>query len=236
MRARPTYRDRRNEAQVGQEEARKASFAAAVDREEVRRGAEELGVDFDEHVAFVIAAMADRAEELGLGPRRRRLSASVRRLSPRPQGGRPSRSRPVSGARPGGGQQQADLAERLSAVRTAVHLRRHVSRLVEAALLPSRAPDHPREQVLQPAEGRPPRSRVLAQAVAVVRLDGSGAPGAPHDSARDRWRRFPGLSIRLLPTGSPAALLAGSRRWRRRRKRRSVAGGRASLRPRGRSP
>ncbi len=45
------------------------SFAAAVDREEVRRGAEELGVDFDEHVALVIAAMADRREELGLGPR-----------------------------------------------------------------------------------------------------------------------------------------------------------------------
>jgi putative nucleotidyltransferase with HDIG domain len=45
------------------------SFAAAVDREEVRRGAEELGVDFDEHVQFVIDAMAERADELGLGPR-----------------------------------------------------------------------------------------------------------------------------------------------------------------------
>ena len=42
------------------------SFAAAVDREQVRRGAEELGVDFDEHVARVIAAMEERAEELGL--------------------------------------------------------------------------------------------------------------------------------------------------------------------------
>jgi putative nucleotidyltransferase with HDIG domain len=45
------------------------SFAAGVNREEVRRGAEELGVDFDEHVAFVIAAMEERADELGLGPR-----------------------------------------------------------------------------------------------------------------------------------------------------------------------
>jgi putative nucleotidyltransferase with HDIG domain len=45
------------------------SFAAGVDREEVRRGAEELGVDFDEHVAFVIAAMEESADELGLGPR-----------------------------------------------------------------------------------------------------------------------------------------------------------------------
>jgi putative nucleotidyltransferase with HDIG domain len=45
------------------------SFAAGVNREEVRQGAEELGVDFDEHVQFVIDAMAERADELGLGPR-----------------------------------------------------------------------------------------------------------------------------------------------------------------------
>jgi putative nucleotidyltransferase with HDIG domain len=42
------------------------SFAAAVDRDEVRRGAEELGVDFDEHAQVVIDAMAERAGELGL--------------------------------------------------------------------------------------------------------------------------------------------------------------------------
>jgi putative nucleotidyltransferase with HDIG domain len=42
------------------------SFAAAVDREELRRGAEELGVDFDEHVAFLIAAFEPKAAELGL--------------------------------------------------------------------------------------------------------------------------------------------------------------------------
>ena len=45
------------------------SFAAGVNRDEVRQGAEELGVDFDEHLAFVIAAMATQADELGLGPR-----------------------------------------------------------------------------------------------------------------------------------------------------------------------
>src|SRR4051812_36866345 len=44
------------------------SFAAGVNRDEVRQGAEELGVDFDEHVAFVIAAMDERADELGLAP------------------------------------------------------------------------------------------------------------------------------------------------------------------------
>ena len=42
------------------------SFAAGVNRDEVREGAEDLGVEFDEHVAFVIAAMEERAEALGL--------------------------------------------------------------------------------------------------------------------------------------------------------------------------
>jgi predicted hydrolase (HD superfamily) len=40
------------------------SFAAAVNRDELRDGAEELGVDFDEHLAFMIAALAARADEL----------------------------------------------------------------------------------------------------------------------------------------------------------------------------
>ncbi len=40
------------------------SFAAAVDREDLSRGAEELGVDFDEHLQTVIAALAERREEL----------------------------------------------------------------------------------------------------------------------------------------------------------------------------
>jgi len=42
------------------------SFAAAVSRDDVRRGAEQLGVDFDEHVTFVIAALEARADELDL--------------------------------------------------------------------------------------------------------------------------------------------------------------------------
>jgi putative nucleotidyltransferase with HDIG domain len=42
------------------------AFAAAVDRDELRSGAAELGVDFDEHVATVIAALDERAGELGL--------------------------------------------------------------------------------------------------------------------------------------------------------------------------
>jgi predicted hydrolase (HD superfamily) len=41
-----------------------ASFAAAVSRDDLRRGAEELGVDFDEHVEVVIAALEARSAEL----------------------------------------------------------------------------------------------------------------------------------------------------------------------------
>jgi putative nucleotidyltransferase with HDIG domain len=42
------------------------SFAAGVSREDVFEGAELLGVDLDEHIAFVIAAMRPIAPELGL--------------------------------------------------------------------------------------------------------------------------------------------------------------------------
>src|SRR4051812_4368710 len=42
------------------------AFAAAVNREEMRQPAEELGVDFDAHVTKVIAAMEERSTELGL--------------------------------------------------------------------------------------------------------------------------------------------------------------------------
>ena len=45
------------------------AFAAAVNREELRAGAEELGVEFDEHVAFVIAALDENAGTLGLDGR-----------------------------------------------------------------------------------------------------------------------------------------------------------------------
>ena len=42
------------------------SFAAAVNREELQSSAAELGVPFDEHVAFVIAALAGQAGPLGI--------------------------------------------------------------------------------------------------------------------------------------------------------------------------
>ena len=42
------------------------SFAAGVNREDVYRGAEKLGADLDDHIAFVIDAMRPIAGELGL--------------------------------------------------------------------------------------------------------------------------------------------------------------------------
>jgi putative nucleotidyltransferase with HDIG domain len=42
------------------------AFAAAVSRDQVREGAQELGVDFDEHLRVVIAALEERADELEL--------------------------------------------------------------------------------------------------------------------------------------------------------------------------
>ena len=42
------------------------SFAAAVKREDIIRGAEDLGVNLDEHIQFVIDALAAHADDLGL--------------------------------------------------------------------------------------------------------------------------------------------------------------------------
>lgn len=42
------------------------SFARAVNREDIEKGIEELGVDRDEHIAFVISALAEISDELGV--------------------------------------------------------------------------------------------------------------------------------------------------------------------------
>ncbi|HEY8491453.1 MAG TPA: HDIG domain-containing metalloprotein [Dehalococcoidia bacterium] len=42
------------------------AFARNVSREDIQKGIQELGVDWEEHVQFVIDAMKERAEELGL--------------------------------------------------------------------------------------------------------------------------------------------------------------------------
>ncbi len=45
---------------------RDKAFARTVNRDDVYRGAEELGVDLDAHIAFVIAALTSVAPEIGL--------------------------------------------------------------------------------------------------------------------------------------------------------------------------
>ena len=41
-------------------------FAAGVNRDDLYKGADELGVDLDEHIALVIQAMSSTADKLGL--------------------------------------------------------------------------------------------------------------------------------------------------------------------------
>jgi predicted hydrolase (HD superfamily) len=45
------------------------SFAAAINRDDLVRGAEELGVDLNEHIEFVAHALRKRSSELGFKPR-----------------------------------------------------------------------------------------------------------------------------------------------------------------------
>jgi len=42
------------------------AFARAVNRDDIIKGADELGVPLDEHIAFCIEAMRGGAEQLGL--------------------------------------------------------------------------------------------------------------------------------------------------------------------------
>lgn len=42
------------------------AFAASVNRDDIRAGAEQLGVDLNEHIEFVLEAMRGIADELGL--------------------------------------------------------------------------------------------------------------------------------------------------------------------------
>jgi putative nucleotidyltransferase with HDIG domain len=42
------------------------AFAKGISRDDVRKGAEELGIPLEEHITFCIAALRERADELGL--------------------------------------------------------------------------------------------------------------------------------------------------------------------------
>ena len=67
------------------------SFAAGVHRDEVYRGAEELGLELDEHIANVIEALRPIAGELGLKTTYR--PAARRARGPRARGRRPCAAR-----------------------------------------------------------------------------------------------------------------------------------------------
>jgi predicted hydrolase (HD superfamily) len=57
------------EAKSVQKKLKDKGFAAKVERGEVTAGAELLGVELSEHIAFVIGALRPHAAELGLGGR-----------------------------------------------------------------------------------------------------------------------------------------------------------------------
>jgi predicted hydrolase (HD superfamily) len=54
------------EAKSVRKKMKDKAFARGVSREDVLLGAQELGVDLDEHIAFVISAMQKAAKSLGL--------------------------------------------------------------------------------------------------------------------------------------------------------------------------
>jgi predicted hydrolase (HD superfamily) len=62
---RPTGLDGLEPKSVGKK-LKQPSFAAGVHRDEVYRGAEELGIDLDEHIRNVVEALQPIASELGL--------------------------------------------------------------------------------------------------------------------------------------------------------------------------
>ena len=72
------------------------AFAAAINRDELREGAEELGVDFDEHVAFVIAALEERSGELASTGRAQAAADGAADHRPRGRRDRPGAARAVA--------------------------------------------------------------------------------------------------------------------------------------------
>ncbi|MBX7075484.1 MAG: HDIG domain-containing protein [Pirellulales bacterium] len=54
------------EARSVKKKFKQKTFAAAINRDDITRGAADLGVPLDEHIQFVIDAMQGVAEELGL--------------------------------------------------------------------------------------------------------------------------------------------------------------------------
>lgn len=56
------------EAKSVRKKMKQKSFAAAVNRDDIIRGAEDLGVELNEHIQFVIDSLVPHARSLGLAP------------------------------------------------------------------------------------------------------------------------------------------------------------------------
>jgi predicted hydrolase (HD superfamily) len=63
---RPTKSVHEVDARSVRKKMKDKAFARGVSREDVVNGAQELGVDLDEHIGFVISAMQTRSADLGL--------------------------------------------------------------------------------------------------------------------------------------------------------------------------
>jgi len=63
---RPTKSVHEVDAKSVRKKMKDKAFARGVNREDVVNGASELGVDLDEHIAFVISSMQARSADLGL--------------------------------------------------------------------------------------------------------------------------------------------------------------------------
>ena len=63
---RPTKKVAEVEVKSVRKKMKDKAFAAKVNREDIVKGAAELGVELDEHIAFVIKAMQDNSDALGL--------------------------------------------------------------------------------------------------------------------------------------------------------------------------
>jgi predicted hydrolase (HD superfamily) len=70
---RPTKRVHEVDARSVRKKMKDKAFARGVNRDDVINGASELGVDLDEHISFVIAAMQARSADLGLARARSAL-------------------------------------------------------------------------------------------------------------------------------------------------------------------
>ncbi|GAC1384200.1 MAG: HDIG domain-containing protein [Herpetosiphon sp.] len=68
-RVRPTKSVLDVDVRAVRKKMKEKSFAAAVNRDDIVRGAEELGLPLDEHIGFVVQALQAKADTLGLaGP------------------------------------------------------------------------------------------------------------------------------------------------------------------------